>query len=260
MTTAIQTQTVGNTTSNEEIQRRLRRRAGSLVLDFARLRLSQALSHRTARVYSLRRRRLQRKLAAIIGLAAIEASFFLFTDKMTFPGWEAALPVAGAFLLIMSEGAIVNRILALRPFVGVGLISYSLYLWHWPVLVFLHIYLFRPLNDTLGFVAIVVASGLSALTYFAVERPLRRRPRVLPIGAAMAAVGLFELYAALVKVPNLPGELRAMISASDGVSVWRVHECILLDNEDGDFRNCSESKRPLIAIWGDSTHQPSCPA
>jgi peptidoglycan/LPS O-acetylase OafA/YrhL len=68
---------------------------------------------------------------------AIEASFFLFTDKMTSPGWAATLPVVGAFLLTMSEGATVNRVLALRPFVGVGLISYSLYLWRWPVLVFL---------------------------------------------------------------------------------------------------------------------------
>ncbi|PAY04547.1 acyltransferase [Bradyrhizobium sp. UFLA03-84] len=194
-----------------------------------------------------------KELAAVVGLVAIETSFFLFTDKMTFPGAAAALPVAGTFLLIMSEGATVNRILSLKPFVGIGLVSYSLYLWHWPVLVFLQVYLFRQLNDTLGLVAVVLASVLSVVTYFAVERPLRRQSRVAPIGAAMAAAGLFGLYAALVKVPDLPSPLQAMISAPDGVSAWRVHECILLDGEDGDFRNCSESKRPLIAIWGDST-------
>ncbi|WP_338688903.1 acyltransferase family protein [Bradyrhizobium sp. 26S5] len=194
-----------------------------------------------------------REGAAIIGIVAIEVSFFLFDAKMTFPGWAAALPVAGASLLIMSEGAIVNRILTLKPFVGVGLISYSLYLWHWPVLVFLQIYLFRPLNDTLGLAAVALASALSVLTYFAVERPLRRQSRVFPIGAAMAAVGLFGLYATFVKVPDLPGPLQAMINTPDGVTSWRVHECLLLDGEDGDFRNCSETKRPLIAIWGDST-------
>ncbi|TWB87145.1 peptidoglycan/LPS O-acetylase OafA/YrhL [Bradyrhizobium macuxiense] len=194
-----------------------------------------------------------REPAAIVGLVAIEASFFLFTDKMTFPGWAAALPVTGALLVIMSERAFVNRFLSLRLFVGVGLVSYSLYLWHWPVLVFLQVYLFRPLNDTLGLVAIVLTSALSVLTFFAVERPLRRRATILPTGAAMAAAGLFGLYAAVAKAPDLPDELQAMISAPDGVSTWRVHECILLDGEDGDFRNCSESKRPLIAIWGDST-------
>ncbi|UGA47081.1 acyltransferase [Bradyrhizobium quebecense] len=197
--------------------------------------------------------RAAKEATAIVGLVAIEASFFLFTDKMTFPGWAAALPVAGASLLIASQGSTVNRILSLRPFVGVGLISYSLYLWHWPVLVFLQGYLFRPLNDTLGFIAVVLASALSVLTYFAIERPLRRRSRVLPIGAAMAAAGALGLYAALVKPTDLPAELQAMLSAADGVGAWRVHECMLLDGEDGNFRNCSERKRPLIAIWGDST-------
>lgn len=87
-----------------------------------------------------------RETAALAGIIAIEASFFLFNATTPFPGWAAALPVAGSSLLIMSEGAFVNRILSLKPLIGVGLISYSLYLWHWPVLVFLQIYLFRPLN------------------------------------------------------------------------------------------------------------------
>ncbi|MCC8955370.1 acyltransferase [Bradyrhizobium sp. Pear77] len=191
--------------------------------------------------------------AAITGILAIEASFFLFTAKTQFPGWAAALPVAGTALLILSEGALVNRILSLKPFVGVGLISYPLYLWHWPVLVFLQVYLFRPLNDTVGFVAVLLSLILAVLTYLAIERPLRRRARVWQLGAAMSAVGALGLFAAFVKVPDLPIQLQAMLNAPNGIDAWRVHKCMLLDGEDGDFAGCSESKRPLIAIWGDST-------
>lgn len=193
-----------------------------------------------------------KEIAAIAGLAAIDASFFLFNAKTPFPGWAAALPVAGAALLIMSEGAFINRVLALKPFVGVGLISYPLYLWHWPVLVFIQVYLFRPLNDTLGFVAVVVATALAMLTYFAVERPIRRQSRIWPIVTAMAAAGALGIFATVAKTPDLPPQLQAMIEDPD-IRAWRVSECMLLDKDKGDFSSCTEDKRPLIAIWGDST-------
>ncbi|WP_076859403.1 acyltransferase family protein [Bradyrhizobium mercantei] len=194
-----------------------------------------------------------REIAAVIGIVAIEGSFFLFNAKTQFPGWAAALPVGGAALIIMSEGALINRLLSLKPCVGIGLISYSLYLWHWPVLVLLQVYLFRPLNDTIGFVAVVLALVLAVLTYFAIERPLRRRSRVWQLAAAMSVVGALGLFAAFVKVPDLPSQLQAMLNAPNGVDAWRVHDCMLLDGEAGDFQNCSENKRPLIAVWGDST-------
>lgn len=194
-----------------------------------------------------------RESAAIIGILAIESSFFLFNAKTPFPGWAAALPVFGSALLILSEEAFVNRVLSLKPFVGVGLISYPLYLWHWPVLVLLQVYLFRPLNDTVGFAAVLASSVLAVLTYLAIERPLRRRTHVWQLGAAMSAVGALGLFAAFVKVPDLPSQLQAMLNAPNGMDAWRVHKCMLLDGEDGDFADCSESKRPLIAIWGDST-------
>ncbi|WP_298373818.1 acyltransferase family protein [uncultured Bradyrhizobium sp.] len=194
-----------------------------------------------------------RETAALAGIIAIEASFFLFNATTPFPGWAAALPVAGSSLLIMSEGAFVNRILSLKPLIGVGLISYSLYLWHWPVLVFLQIYLFRPLNDTLGLVAVALAAALAVLTYFAIERPMRRQAKAWQLGIAMAVVGAFGLSAAFVRVPDLPAPLQAMINAPADFDGWRLHQCMLVDGEQGDFEGCSETKRPLLAIWGDST-------
>ena len=58
------------------------------------------------------------------------------TRERSFPGLNAVWPCLGAALIIHAEGSTTNRLLALRPFVFVGLVSYSLYLWHWPVIVF----------------------------------------------------------------------------------------------------------------------------
>ena len=88
------------------------------------------------------------ELIAFAGIVAIEGSFFLLDARSVFPGWAAVLPVGGTMLLLQSEASLVNRFaLANRLAVGVGLISYPLYLWHWPLLVFAEIFKFKPLTD-----------------------------------------------------------------------------------------------------------------
>ena len=68
-----------------------------------------------------------------IGLAAIAASAFAFSVKTPFPGWAAAVPVLGALAVIYAGAP--GRVLALRPVQFLGDISYSVYLWHWPLIV-----------------------------------------------------------------------------------------------------------------------------
>ena len=79
-------------------------------------------------------------VAAVLGLAAILGAVFLFSPGLAYPSWPALLPVGGAALLILAgmaaPGNPVARLLSTRPMVGIGLISYSWYLWHWPVLSF----------------------------------------------------------------------------------------------------------------------------
>jgi peptidoglycan/LPS O-acetylase OafA/YrhL len=75
----------------------------------------------------------------ILGMALIGVSVWYYRTSTPFPGLAALLPCLGAALIILAgcEGTnIVGRILSLRPIVFIGLISYSLYLWHWPVIVF----------------------------------------------------------------------------------------------------------------------------
>lgn len=79
-----------------------------------------------------------RDAASVLGIFLTVFAVFYIGVGDTFPGWRALLPVSGAALTIVggNDAWINRRILASRPMVFVGLISYPLYLWHWPVLTF----------------------------------------------------------------------------------------------------------------------------
>lgn len=77
------------------------------------------------------------EVLSFIGLFLIAYSVFTFNAETIFPGYMALIPVLGATLLIVNaESTVVGRFLSLKPIVFIGLISYSLYLWHWPLIVF----------------------------------------------------------------------------------------------------------------------------
>jgi len=157
---------------------------------------------------------------SVAGLVLIAAALVLLTKESAFPGWWALLPVLGTFLMISGgPDAWLNRkVLAARPMVWVGLISYPLYLWHWPILVFTRIVKGAVLDDKDGVMAVAAAVVLAALTYRFVEGPLRhgpgwRIPRRL--GAAMAGVAVLGLAIMPGMVHSrLKGEHMAQILAA----------------------------------------------
>jgi len=135
-------------------------------------------------------------LVGWVGLAAVVAGGVLLSERLPYPGLAAVLPTAGAVALI-ATGAIrggPGLVLASPPVRFLGRISYSLYLWHWPILVFAPLAAGTPLGiearSALAAVAVVVAW----LSWWAVEEPFRRgRPSIVlgtrrAIGSGVAAI------------------------------------------------------------------------
>lgn len=133
------------------------------------------------------------------GAALIVVVIVLFSETPSFPGWLAALPVAGTVLLIASsnaESAPYNRLLSQPLMIAIGLRSYSLYLWHWPVYSFVDYALYQEAAGLRLGLKIVLTVVLSMLSYRFVEQPARvylNRPRrkwiaFLGAGALIAAI------------------------------------------------------------------------
>src|SRR5690606_23334285 len=109
-------------------------------------------------------------LTALVGLGMILSCCFIYDSTTPFPGIGAIPPVGGA-IMIIAAGSTRDRlpwvcqVLASRPFVFVGLISYSVYLWHWPLVVFTRHYLVYPV-PTAGRLILVIASlGVGYLSW-----------------------------------------------------------------------------------------------
>ncbi len=124
------------------------------------------------------RSRAMGEAAALAGVAMILAAVFLFDDGTAFPGASAALPCLGTALVIWASGGAVRplaaRVLSLRGMVGVGLISYSLYLWHWPVIVAVRHLSLEPPGVAAKLAIVAGALSVAWLSWRFVERPWRR--------------------------------------------------------------------------------------
>jgi peptidoglycan/LPS O-acetylase OafA/YrhL len=129
-----------------------------------------------------------------VGGGLIAVGFAVVSEAKAFPGAWAALPTLGAGLIIAAgPQAVVNRrLLSNRLLVGIGLISYPLYLWHWPLLSFAHIVAGRAPAPGICLALIAASFGLASATTRLVERRARRARgrRPLLVLATLAAVNL----------------------------------------------------------------------
>ena len=199
---------------------------------------------------------------AAAGLALIAIAAGVLDSKSAFPGWWAMLPVAGAALLLSAPAAWGCRhLLASTAMVRIGLISYPLYLWHWPLLVFFGIIKFAPLTLLERVLIVGLSFALAWLTYRFVEipfrfgRPIRLRIAVLGSGMALVALAGGVIVEGRGFDFRLPPEIREMTDVRTDSSKWRVHQCLLdLGHETSFADDCVDhNRRPLILLWGDST-------
>ena len=137
-----------------------------------------------------------RETASLIGLACIAFCFFSFDASTRFPGLAAIVPCGGAalFLVANSQGRTRSgNVLATKPLVRCGQLSYAWYLWHWPLLAFSRYWALTPMEPLVGCGLLGVGLALAWMTYLLVEDPIRggRRlastRRLLAVCLALAA-------------------------------------------------------------------------
>lgn len=149
-------------------------------------------------------------------------------SQHNFPGWPALLPVLGAACIIVAgPQAVVNRMLAKPLMVWLGLISFPLYLWHWPMLSFAHIIVGDSLPVSVRFVLLLAAVPLAWLTYRLLEIRIRhggqRQQKVLALLLLMGLCGLagFGIYDKLGLPQRYP--IRTMVEQFEQTQFPPLH-------------------------------------
>lgn len=160
-----------------------------------------------------RKRAAPNEVLSVLGLAAILASVVVFDEHTRHPSYPTAIPVLGTLLVLLfaRDGTWVARVLRVQILVGIGLISYSLYLWHQPLFAFARILSFEE-PGPLTFLGLVpVALVLSYLSWRFVEQPFRRRSagsaKRFVMFCATATLGLSALGWSLHIGQGFPGRV-----------------------------------------------------
>lgn len=198
---------------------------------------------------------------AFAGLAAIVLPFALYSRATPFPGVAALPSVLGtALLLAAPQSWVSRRILSLPPLVSIGRISYSWYLWHWPVLALLRtIYGKAALPLPVGLIAVTAALGMAILSYYVIEQPFRqsrRAPGPLLLRYAAITMAFLIVCALGVKGHGFPARYPVLDRMEIVTTDWGIDPCLVPDgisapNLDARCYSRSES-RPQAALWGDS--------
>ena len=173
-----------------------------------------------------------RESSGALGLLLIAGSVLTLGNATPFPGLAAAPSCLGATLFIHAHRhgeTLAGRSLSLRPIVFVGLISYSLYLWHWPIFVYARYVNIEPLTSLQNLVLVVISILLATLSWHFVERPFRKtRPNKLRAPAFIAGSVAMSCAAAcgtiFVFLNGLPNRLPENVLAVTNDKQYRSVE------------------------------------
>lgn len=203
---------------------------------------------------------------SLAGLLAVLYAIFGFDKYTPFPGWAALLPVLGATAMIWANSYAstwVGRLLSIRAMVAVGLISYSWYLWHWPVFVYASAVSVDGLQLWEAGGWVVVTLILAWLSWRLVELPFRDR-RLLAgrkpvLFTGLAALLIIGLAGQLVRSSEgVPGRLSGQALQYAQAREWHrgQMDCLLQPSSPDISRVChfggDEHTAPVQLVWGDS--------
>jgi len=205
-------------------------------------------------------------VSAIAGLALILGSIVFVHESEPYPGWRALAPTIGACLVVWtgSDSRVVAPILSWRPLVFVGLISYPLYMWHWPVFWLGRTIGTADLSLARASVLFAISLALAWATFVLVEKPIRFGLRqwqpVIPLRLAAGLV-IVALVGAAFTISGFPGrwpsEVNTLLTYKFDDSIFRIGKCHLKPEQGpSDFsRECfgkREAGARHVVLWGDS--------
>jgi peptidoglycan/LPS O-acetylase OafA/YrhL len=212
----------------------------------------------------------KRNQIAMLGLILILSGFVCISTKSIFPGFWALLPVLGTcFLILASSRAWLNEnFLSQRLLVWFGLISYPLYLWHWPLMAFTKI-IQGEVQTFMRISILVLSIFLAWATYQFIEKPVRngfnKSIKCISLTLILMVTGYMG-YAAYIR-DGIPIQ-RIYFRSSNPLlneiltykfysgAEWRNGTCFLnIDQDFSAFRECStpiDKNKKSIYIWGDS--------
>jgi peptidoglycan/LPS O-acetylase OafA/YrhL len=210
--------------------------------------------------------------AALVGIVFLAVAVLGFTAATPFPGPAALLPCVGAALVIHAgDATAVSRVLRWRPLVFIGVISYSLYLWHWALLSLARHWSLAPLSLAATWGVIAIAFACSALSWRYVEQRFRGRRIVETSGTTPATPAAVFAWGAGVSLlafalgivgwlasgwpERVPPAAIAFDEARNDYNPRRA-ECHAHDKMFVVYRNTcrfgASAAAPRYAIWGDS--------
>ncbi|MEO5716865.1 MAG: acyltransferase family protein [Luteolibacter sp.] len=215
-----------------------------------------------------------------LGAISILLPFFLYSPVTRFPGLAAIPPVAGAALLIWSgmrsgdpkdgswKPAITERLLAIRPLVWIGLLSYSLYLWHWPLLAFYRYAGIFQDSVSIRATLLVASLGLACLSLRFVEQPFRSRSLVskrtsvfaLSVATIVALVSPCIFLWHTDGIPQRLSPKARLFAAGAADFAFRDKSLTLSDIPNNLVKLGTPGKESVVFVWGDSHAMAILPA
>lgn len=199
------------------------------------------------------------------GLLAILCAVFFYDHDTRFPGVAAILPCVGTALVIWANGhtlTSVGKLLTARPIVFIGLISYSLYLWHWPVFVFSKYPMLEPIPQAKRILLLLASMLLAVLTWRFVETPFRKRMLLKSRAqiftfASITTAALLLAGLAVYKMHGFPSRIPAdaLRYANGATNHAFINELGLKDALNENFIEIGTGDKLLpidLLVWGDS--------
>jgi peptidoglycan/LPS O-acetylase OafA/YrhL len=212
-------------------------------------------------------KRFLREVYTMLGMTMIVYSVFKYTPETSFPGIAAVLPTIGTALVIFSGtggNSLISIALSVRPVVFIGLISYSLYLWHWPVIVYTKIYSIKEPTESVMAAIFVLIFALSILSWKYVESPFRKKTllkkrRSLLGASAMVSIAIIAGGLTFIINDGYPHRFKNDIAATTDVhddkwSHWGSCQKVAyrIENDQGLCDIGTDAESSNFILWGDS--------